>query len=168
AVKLEKNLDKLWRRTRSLTNHLLIAESKGPGHESEVGGVRFNDNDPPHAKPQHATPPNKRNRLMLRRVLAAAVLIVLLGGVGLSAAWLAGAFAPAPLPPLPVVRNVPPSTQPRPAQPEQPSTPQPDPQPEPEALGYLLPLSVSVPEEGLDPLAVTSGSLIMEALPALL
>lgn len=164
AGKLEKNLDRLWRRVRSLANHLLIAESKGPGHESEVGGVRFNDHDPPHVKP--AAPPEKQpSRRRLYIALSAVALVVLLSGGGVAVAWTTGMFSSLPpAPPRPIVR-----LDPQPETP-QPETPEPEPaRPvEPEDLGYTLELAVNVPESGIDPLAATTGSLVMDALPALL
>ncbi|MCC7508568.1 MAG: tetratricopeptide repeat protein [Planctomycetes bacterium] len=178
--RLEKNLPKLSRRTRSLLNRIVISEGTSPSASGDVAVVRFNDHDPPHvsqpaASPVAAAPASQpaanstSASRSLRRVVAAVVLISVLGLVAILAAWMAGAFSSAGIEDNrpDIAANATPSN--LPAGNTAPDLPvDPDAPFDAVAAGYTHAPTVMVPLSGTNPLDVAPGAMVLDQLPALL
>ncbi len=174
--KLEKNLPKLSRRTRSLLNRIVISEGASPSASGDVAIVRFNDHDPPHT-PAAAAPPSQAapaarstsTRRSSRRVVVAVVLISVLGMVAILAAWMAGAFSATALdsntPDIAAnaLRSNSPAGNTGPDVPVDPDAPFDE-----VAAGYTHTPTVIVPLSGANPLDVAPGAMVLDQLPALL
>jgi tetratricopeptide (TPR) repeat protein len=134
ATQILRNLDRLDRRVKGLLNRLMMEQGDSVSLTAELPpDPPVSPAATPPATPQSpppAVPPSVRRR----RFMAAAVLILTLGGVGLAAAWALGAFRTTPItPPVTVAEQPEPTPEPeeRPPQAPDPETPF-----DPEAHGY--------------------------------
>ncbi|MEZ5991047.1 MAG: hypothetical protein R3E76_01660 [Planctomycetota bacterium] len=179
ASQIAKNVEKLSRRARSALNQLMIHGDGPLTLTSELGEVRFSDDDlkdpePPAkipaaayalmtAPPGGATPEKQSDSSKspaLRRTLVAVVLIGVLGMIALAAAILVGPWSsPDPVynTPINIVSDAG----------NEPSNSPPDNEPvidesvpfDSEAAGYTVPLRVALPDATINPLEAKPDNL---------